>query len=157
MTKAKSNTVYKEHIHSRDVAKAMARKFFAIESVLRCESVDTVFAQMTMDLLPKDAENLFPAEELDDKDALSLLIDHAGRRGRRITWIDVVDRLLAVMAEKPETYAEDIRRIGQKHGGLFITPEQCEKLQAHAQAIQDMLAQAGLPAPTGAISKPVQP
>lgn len=135
----------KEHVHCRELFKTMARNFFAIESVLRCESIDTVFAQMTMNLLPKDADSLFPSEEIGEKDALSILIDQAGRTGRKVSFVDVVDKLLSAMAQKPEKYAQDIERISKRHGGVFISAEQRTSLQAHARAIQDMLGQAGNP------------
>ncbi|MBN1943707.1 MAG: hypothetical protein JW849_10485, partial [Phycisphaerae bacterium] len=73
----------KEHMRCREIFKTMGRDHLAIESVLRCESLDVVFAQMTMNILPKDPESLFPIDEMSDKDALSLLIDQAGRTGRR--------------------------------------------------------------------------
>jgi hypothetical protein len=72
-------------------------------------------------------------------DQLSLLIDDEARRGRRVRWTDVVERLLAVMAERPEEYAEPIERIRQRHGGMFVSRQKLEAVQAALNQAQNLL------------------
>jgi hypothetical protein len=93
----------------------MGRDFFQIRTVLRHESVEVVMGQMVMEFLGGPGVRATRRE-----DALTMLIDDEGRRGRKVAWTDVVEHLLRVMAERPEEYAEPLARIRARHGGMFL-------------------------------------
>jgi hypothetical protein len=128
----------KEHVACIALVRQMGRDFMALGSVIRSESLDVVCGQMVMDFFPKTPASLFP-DVAAKQDDLAALIDGAARRGRRITFIDVVGRLLDVLRENPQVYADDIDRLRKQYGGMLISADQRKELAAHADAIRQIV------------------
>jgi len=122
-----------EHKECVTWAEQMGRDFLAIYSILRCESLDIVAGQMAFEFFP------LATRPKARQDALGMLIEAEARRGRRATWLSVVDRLLEIMAENPDVYAEQIDHVRRRFGGLFLDQQQAAALREHLDAAARLL------------------
>ncbi len=109
----KVNVTAEEHLDALTYNDQLGRDFLAIKSILRRESLDVVMGQMVLDFLPSDGDQA--------DDGLGLLVRTQRADGRRVTWLDVLHRLLEVVATNPADYADEIDTLSRRFGGLFLS------------------------------------
>lgn len=130
-----------EHADCLQWNENMGRDFFAIQSILRDESLDLVMGQMVLSLLPSGKEPDAAGEQPGQprKDGLAMLLAAQARKGRQVRWLDVLTHLLDVLAERPDVYAEEIDAIGRRFGGLFLTAEQRAEAKQHLDRLDGLI------------------
>ncbi|MFA5123590.1 hypothetical protein [Zavarzinia sp.] len=119
----------------------LGRDVLAIRAILRREGLDVAMGQMVMSFMAGGGEAgvAEAARPGGREDQLSMLIDEEARAGRRVRWTDVLERLLAVMAERPDEYAEPIARIRERYGGMFLPADRLATIERHADEIRRLL------------------
>lgn len=134
----KLHVTAEEHAKCLRTAQQMGRDFLAIYSILRRQSAEVVMAQLVLDFFPdgkgEDAEPAAPADPLQ-----MLLARQQAADGRKVRWLDVVGKLLDVLAADPERYAAEIDHLRREHGGLFLTREQRAEARQHLEALGGLL------------------
>ena len=117
----------------------MGRDMLAIRAIILKESLDAVTCQMVMRFLGADEAAGKDGRPVGKSDQLSMLIDAETRAGRKVRWTDTLESMLAIMCERPDVYAEQIGRIRMRHGGIFLSPEKRQAVQAALDQAQELL------------------
>jgi hypothetical protein len=83
----------------------------------------------------------FEFEELQDKTAFVPVL-HREMRGQSFPApVEVVDAFLERMLKDPEKFADGLRKIGKKYGGVLLPREQIAAMKAKASELQKLVAE----------------